>query len=35
MTYESIGPVQMTFLRLLSEQGRQNFTYSCLNSAAW
>jgi len=35
MTYESIGPVQMTFLRLLSEQGHQNFTYTCVNSAAW
>lgn len=25
----------MTFLRLLSEEAYQNFTYSCINSAAW
>lgn len=25
----------MTFLRLLSQEGYQNFTYSCINSAAW
>lgn len=25
----------MTFLRLLSEEGYQNFTYTCINSAAW
>jgi collagen type V/XI/XXIV/XXVII alpha len=25
----------MTFLRLLSENARQNFTYTCINSAAW
>lgn len=25
----------MTFLRLLSQEGYQNFTYTCINSAAW
>lgn len=35
VTYDSIGSVQMTFLRLLSEEGYQNFTYKCINSAAW
>lgn len=25
----------MTFLRLLSQEGHQNFTYTCINSAAW
>ena len=25
----------MTFLRLLSEEVFQNFTYTCINSAAW
>lgn len=35
ITYESLGPVQMAFLRLLSSEGSQNFTYSCMNSAAW
>lgn len=34
-TYETIGIVQMTFLRLLSQNAYQNFTYSCINSAAW
>lgn len=35
ITYDSIGPVQMKFLRLLSENVSQNFTYTCLNSVAW
>lgn len=35
ITYETIGRVQMTFLRLLSKQAYQNFTYTCINSAAW
>lgn len=35
ITYESIGAVQMTFLRLLSQEGYQTFTYTCINSAAW
>lgn len=35
MTYETIGMVQMTFLRLLSQQGYQNFTYTCMNSVGW
>lgn len=34
-TYESLGPVQMTFLKLLSQEAYQNFTYTCLNSVAW
>lgn len=25
----------MTFLRLLSQTGYQNFTYTCINSSAW
>lgn len=25
----------MVFLRLLSSEATQNFTYSCMNSAAW
>jgi collagen type V/XI/XXIV/XXVII, alpha len=25
----------MTFLRLLSQEGYQNFTYTCMNSVAW
>nr|CAD7427672.1 unnamed protein product [Timema monikensis] len=35
ITYETIGVVQMTFLRLLSQDAYQNFTYTCINSAAW
>mgnify|MGYP002715709437 FL=1 len=25
----------MTFLRLLSQEAYQNFTYTCINAAAW
>jgi len=35
ITYDSVGQVQMTFLRLLSEEAHQNFTYTCINSVAW
>lgn len=35
MTYEAVGCVQMNFLRMLSEEARQNFTYSCINTVAW
>ena len=35
ITYDSVGDVQMRFLRLLSENARQNFTYTCINSVAW
>jgi len=35
ITYDSVGPVQLTFLRLLSEEAHQNFTYTCINSVAW
>jgi len=35
ISYDSLGPVQLTFLRLMSQQAYQNFTYTCLNSAAW
>ena len=35
ISYDSVGPVQMRFLRLLSETARQNFTYTCINSAGW
>lgn len=32
---EPVGVVQLGFLRLLSIQARQNFTYHCHNSVAW
>ena len=35
MTYKSISTVQLTFLRLLSTQATQNFTYMCSRSAGW
>lgn len=35
ITYESAGTVQMTFLRLLSQEAYQNFTYTCINSVGW
>merc|ERR1719187_3133155 len=35
ISYDSMGPVQLTFLRLMSSQAHQNFTYTCINSAAW
>ena len=35
ISYETVGVVQMTFLRLLSEGAYQNFTYTCMNSVAW
>ena len=35
ISYDSVGPVQMRFLRLLSETARQEFTYTCINSVAW
>jgi collagen type V/XI/XXIV/XXVII alpha len=35
VTYDSLGPVQLTFLRLMSVEAYQNFTYTCINSAAW
>ena len=35
ITYETVGLVQMTFLRLLSQKAYQNFTFTCVNSAAW
>merc|ERR1712241_1474692 len=35
ISYDSLGPVQMTFLRLMSREAYQNFTYTCINSAAW
>merc|ERR1712071_353656 len=35
ISYDSLGPVQLTFLRLMSQNAYQNFTYTCLNSAAW
>ena len=31
----SINMVQMTFLKLLTASARQNFTYTCHQSAAW
>lgn len=35
ISYDSMGPVQLTFLRLMSSEAHQNFTYTCINSAAW
>lgn len=35
ITYETIGVVQLNFLRLLSQQAYQNFTYTCINSVGW
>ncbi|XP_035223554.1 collagen alpha-1(II) chain-like [Stegodyphus dumicola] len=35
ITYEEVGPIQLTFLRLLSQEAHQNFTYSCTNSIGW
>lgn len=35
ITYETTGVVQMTFLRLLSSNAYQNFTYTCVQSKAW
>jgi collagen type V/XI/XXIV/XXVII, alpha len=35
ISYESVGHVQMKFLRLLSQESYQNFTYTCMNSVAW
>ncbi|EAA02247.3 AGAP012765-PA, partial [Anopheles gambiae str. PEST] len=35
ISYETVGTVQMTFLRLLSQEAYQNFTYACMNSVAW
>lgn len=34
-TENTISPVQMTFLKLLSSSARQNFTYTCHQSVAW
>lgn len=33
--YKTIDVIQMRFLRLLSKEAYQNFTYTCVNSAAW
>lgn len=35
ISYNNVGKVQLTFLRLLSETGKQNFTVSCKNFIAW
>jgi collagen type V/XI/XXIV/XXVII alpha len=35
ISYDSLGPVQLTFLRLMSTEAYQNFTYTCINSVAW
>lgn len=35
VTYETVGVVQMTFLRLLSQKAYQNFTFTCTNAVAW
>lgn len=32
---EPVGVVQLGFLRILSIQARQNFTYHCHHSVAW
>merc|ERR1719481_1679254 len=31
ISYDSLGPVQLTFLRLMSTEAHQNFTYTCIN----
>ena len=33
--YDSVGTVQFAFLRMLSLEASQNFTYTCINSVAW
>ncbi|XP_046812000.1 collagen alpha-1(XI) chain-like [Lucilia cuprina] len=35
ISYDGVGVVQLTFLKLLSEEAYQNFTYYCRNSVAW
>ncbi|PRD35212.1 UNVERIFIED_CONTAM: Collagen alpha-1(XI) chain [Trichonephila clavipes] len=35
ITYEDVGSIQLTFLRLLSQEAYQNFTYSCTNAVGW
>lgn len=35
ISYDGVGTVQLTFLRLLAEEGYQNFTYACSNSVGW
>lgn len=35
ISYETAGAVQMKFLRILSQEAYQNFTYTCMNSVAW
>jgi len=35
ITYESIGAVQMTFMRMLSASAAQNVTFDCVNSVVW
>lgn len=35
ISYNNVGKVQLTFLRLLSESGKQNFTVTCKNFIAW
>lgn len=35
ISYETVGTVQMKFLRMLSQEVYQNFTYTCMNSVAW
>ncbi|TMW44814.1 hypothetical protein DOY81_010108 [Sarcophaga bullata] len=35
ITYDGVGTVQLTFLKLLSKEAYQNFTYYCRNSVAW
>lgn len=35
ITYESVGLVQMNFLRLLSSRAYQNVTFNCQKSIMW
>lgn len=35
ITYESIGAIQLNFLRLLYSKANQNVTFNCINSVFW
>lgn len=35
ITYDSVGPIQFSILRMMSLEASQNFTYTCINSVAW
>uniref|UniRef100_A0A1I8NIX0 Uncharacterized protein n=1 Tax=Musca domestica TaxID=7370 RepID=A0A1I8NIX0_MUSDO len=35
ITYDGVGTVQLTFLKMSYSEAVQNFTYYCRNSVAW